>query len=47
MSEYGWNAEFGIERAIDADLFKGYAYILLYVTDYCEMTEFTFNFYPA
>ncbi|MFZ1633555.1 MAG: TonB-dependent receptor [Chitinophagales bacterium] len=46
LPEYGWNAEFGIKRAIDADLFKGYADIAFYVTDYYEMTEFTFNFYP-
>ena len=47
VAEYGWNAELGIKRAINGDVIKGYADIAFYVTDYYDMTEFTFNFYPG
>jgi len=47
LAEYGWNAEFGIRRAIGADNLKGYVDIAFYLTEYFEMTEFTFNFYAG
>jgi outer membrane receptor protein involved in Fe transport len=46
LPEYGWNAELGIRKAIDANSIKGYADIAFYITDYYDMTEFSFNFYP-
>ncbi len=47
LAEYGWNTELGIKRSFTGDNLKGYADIAFYVTDYFEMTEFSFNFYPG
>lgn len=47
LPEYGWNAELGIKRAISTDKIDGYADIAFYLTEYYEMTEFTFNFYAG
>jgi iron complex outermembrane receptor protein len=44
-AEYGWNAEIGIKKQMYIDAWKGYADFALYVTDYYDMTEFTFGFY--
>lgn len=44
-AEYGWNAEVGIKKQIFVDEWKGYADFAVYVTDYYDMTEFTFGFY--
>lgn len=46
IAEYGWNTELGMKRTFDKGIWSGYADIALYITDYFEMTEFTFNFYP-
>ncbi|MFI5172999.1 MAG: TonB-dependent receptor domain-containing protein [Chitinophagales bacterium] len=46
-AEYGWNTELGVKRSFDSERWRGYADIAFYVTDYFEMTEFTFNFYPG
>ncbi|MFN0274372.1 MAG: TonB-dependent receptor [Chitinophagales bacterium] len=44
-AEYGWNAEVGLKKQIFLDEWKGYADLAVYVTDYQDMTEFTFGFY--
>ncbi|MBC8047244.1 MAG: TonB-dependent receptor [Fimbriimonadaceae bacterium] len=44
-AEYGWNAEVGIKKQIAIDDWKGYADFAVYITDYFEMTEFTFGTY--
>lgn len=47
LPEYGWNTELGVMRSIRRDNFAGHADIAVYVTEYFDMTEFTFNFYPG
>jgi hypothetical protein len=48
LAEYGWNARnLELKDAFAGDNLKGYADIAFYVTDYFEMTEFSFNFYPG
>ncbi len=46
LPEYGWNTELGIMRKIQGDHINGYVDLALYLTEYFDMTEFTFNFYP-
>jgi len=47
LAEYGWNTELGIKRSFAGNNLKGYTDIAFYVTDYYQMTEFSFNFYPG
>lgn len=46
-AEYGWNSEVGIKRSLQFGEWTGYADLALYLTDYFDMTEFTFNFYSG
>ncbi|MEZ5014563.1 MAG: TonB-dependent receptor [Chitinophagales bacterium] len=46
-AEYGWNTEFGVKRSLTAEHFNGFADIAFYLTDYFDMTEFTFNYYTG
>lgn len=46
-AEYGWNAEIGLKRQIGFSEWIGYADFALYVTDYYDMTEFTFGTYDG
>ncbi len=43
--EYGWNGEVGIKRTLFLNAWSGYADAAFYVTDYFDMTEFTFGVY--
>lgn len=45
VAEYGWNAEIGIKKEFSVHAWNAYADLALYVTDYHDMTEFTFNTY--
>lgn len=47
LPEYGWNTELGVMRNIRRDNFYGYVDVAVYLTEYFDMTEFTFNFYPG
>lgn len=43
--EYGWNAEAGVKKTFFVNNWSGYADAAFYVTDYFDMTEFTFGAY--
>lgn len=43
--EYGWNAEVGVKKSLFIQNWSGYADAAFYVTDYFDMTEFTFGAY--
>ncbi len=45
LPEYGWNGEVGIKKSLFLNNWSGYADAAFYVTDYYEMTEFTFGLY--
>lgn len=47
LPEYGWNTELGVMRSIRRDNFTGHVDVAVYLTEYFDMTEFTFNFYPG
>lgn len=47
LPEYGWNTEVGVMRKIQGDNIRGYADLTFYLTEYFDMTEFTFNFYEG
>jgi len=47
LPEYGWNTEIGFLRKIEGERITGYADIAFYLTEYFDMTEFTFNFYSG
>lgn len=47
QAEYGWNTELGVRRTLTGDNWLGYADVAFYLTDYYDMTEFTFNYYTG
>ncbi len=47
LPEYGWNTELGIMRNLGGENIRGYVDVAVYLTEYFDMTEFTFNFYEG
>ena len=45
--EYGWNTEIGFIQAINRDAWRSTVDVAFYLTEYFDMTEFTFNFYSG
>ena len=44
--EKGWSAEVGIKQGISVGSLKGYADLALFWTEYEDMIEYTFGYYP-
>jgi iron complex outermembrane receptor protein len=44
--EWGWSTEVGIKQGFTFGTWAGYGDMALYWTEYSEMIEFTFGFYP-
>jgi iron complex outermembrane receptor protein len=46
QSETGWSAEAGIKQGIAISSWRGYADVSAFISEYFDMMEFTFGYYP-